>query len=400
MTENSLLTNQQFGFRTKRSTELAATLFTDDIRHHVDNKMLVGCIFIDFSKAFDTLSHAKLLQKLPAYGINQLELEWFSSYLFNRRQVIAYNNHSSQPGHVITGVPQGSILGPLLFLIYVNDIVDHIKQSQIINYADDTVLYTPGKDVVIIEEKLSTDMQAIATWCMENELILNLKKGKTESMLFGTSKCLSSITKTLEIKYEQNYINVTTSYKYLGIEIDATLSMSKHFDRSYKKASGRLFLLSKLRHQLNVVSAAAIFNTMVIPIVTYCCLLSLHVTRTQQSRLTSLDNRAKKIVDIGRTSTVNLVSIEGFKNRHACKFVKKCMDKMVCENFHEYFTTISHGKNTRNNNYLLKLPLCRTEFARKSVSFMAANIYNRLPLDIRQTDSYNIFSGKVNCFFD
>ena len=76
------------------------------------------------------------------------------------------------------------------------------------------------------------------------------------------------------------------------------------------------------------------------------------------------------------------------------------MDKMVCENFHEYFTTISHGKNTRNNKCLLKLPLCRTEFARKSLSFMAENIYNRLPLDIRQTDSYNIFSDKVNCFFD
>ena len=241
------------------------------------------------------------------------------------------------------------------------------------------MLYTPGKDVVIIEEKLSTDVQAIATWCMENEFILNLKKEKSESMLFGTSKRLSSITKTLEIKYEKNYINVTTSYKYLGIEIDPTLSMSKHFDCSYKKASGRLFLLSKLRYQLNVASAAAIFNTMVllvIPIVTYCCLLSLHVTRTQQSRrLTSLDNRAKKIVDIGRTNTVNLVSIEGYKNRHACKFVKKCMDRMVCENFHEYFTTISHGKNTRHNKCLLKLPLCRTEFARKSVSFMEADIY-------------------------
>ena len=81
------------------------------------------------------------------------------------------------------------------------------------------MLYTPGKDVVMIEEKLSTDMQAIATWCMENELILNLKKGKTESMLFGTSKRLSSITKTLEIKYVQNYINVTTSYNILGLKL-------------------------------------------------------------------------------------------------------------------------------------------------------------------------------------
>lgn len=112
--ENSLLSKQQFGFRAKRLTKFADTLFTDDIRRYVDNKMLVGCVFIDFSKAFDTLSHAMLLEKLPAYGINRLELDWFPSYLFNRKQVIAYNSHNSQPGIVTSGIPQDSYSGSVI----------------------------------------------------------------------------------------------------------------------------------------------------------------------------------------------------------------------------------------------------------------------------------------------
>lgn len=135
------------------------------------------------------------------------------------------------------------------------------------------MLYTPGKDVVTIEGKLSLDMQAIAIWCEDNELIINVKKGKTECMLFVTAKRLSLTEKTWEIKFQEHHINVTTSYKYLGIEIEQTLSKSKNFNQSYKKASGRLFLLSKLRHQLNTESATAIFNTTVLPIVTYCCQL-------------------------------------------------------------------------------------------------------------------------------
>lgn len=156
LAEHNLLSKFQFGFLAKRSTELAVTLLCDDIRRNADNKMLTGCIFIDFSKAFDTLSHAKLLLKLSSYGIKNKELEWFSDYLFNRTQLVKYNNVLSDINQVTCGVPQGSILGPLLFVIFANDIEDYIRFTSIIKYADDTVLYVAGKSIEIIETHLTS----------------------------------------------------------------------------------------------------------------------------------------------------------------------------------------------------------------------------------------------------
>ena len=160
----------------------------DDIRRNVDNDQLVGAVFVDLSKAFDTISHAILLDKLTMYGIKDRELEWFNDYLFSRKAVVAFNSCLSYKQDLLTGVPQGSILGPLLFLISFNDAVEVMEYSSILKYADDTVLYVAGKETDSIEIKLSKDMDNLSEWLRCNELILNLKKGKTESILFGTAQ--------------------------------------------------------------------------------------------------------------------------------------------------------------------------------------------------------------------
>ena len=153
----------------------------------VDEGKLVGATFIDLSKAFDTISHSNLLRKLPQYGICDEELGWFKDYLFHRSVVVSYGSCLSDKQDILTGVPQGSILGPLLFIIFFNDITDMIEVAKIVKYADDSVIYVADKDVGVINSKLTKDMDAIAKWLDQNALIINLKKGKTESLLFGTS---------------------------------------------------------------------------------------------------------------------------------------------------------------------------------------------------------------------
>ena len=136
--DNTLLSRNQFGYRHKRSTDLAATLLLDDIRREVDKGNLVGVVFIDLSKAFDTISHATLLEKLKAYGINDGELHWFTAYLFNRTQQVVMGNVKSEIEHVNCGVPQGSILGSLLFLVFFNDFPEVLIRARVIQFADDT----------------------------------------------------------------------------------------------------------------------------------------------------------------------------------------------------------------------------------------------------------------------
>ena len=266
---NSLLNEHQFGFRKRRSTELTSALFTDKIKKKVNEGKLVGCVFIDLSKAFDTLSHAKLITKLRSYGILNKELDWFEDYLFDRTQYVQWCTSLSKAGKVHCGVPQGSIIGPLLFMLFYNDFPSCLIHLEVIVYADDTVIFVPGKDLAIIEARLSADMQRIHEWCTDNELILNLLKGKTGSMLFGTSKRL-----VMNVTFRDKNINFTR-YKYLGCIIEPNLSMGSNFESSYKKASSRLRLLHKLRPYLTADACATLYKSMVVPVLTYCGFLHL-----------------------------------------------------------------------------------------------------------------------------
>ena len=169
----------QFGFRHKRYTELAVTLFTDKIKKKADEGKIVGAIFIDLSKAFGTLGHTKIITKLQSYGVDSVELKWFQDYLFNRTQFVEFGDVLSQGEGIKCGVPQGPIIGPLLFFLFYNDFPSCLKHSEVIIYADDTVIFVPGKEVTIVETRLSADMKRINEWCLKSEFILNLGEGKT-----------------------------------------------------------------------------------------------------------------------------------------------------------------------------------------------------------------------------
>ena len=166
------------------------------------------------------------------YGIENVEQKWFENYLFNRKQTVVYNGVSSEQHDITTGVPQGSILGPLLFIILINDLYYNLENCEVLLYADDTVLYFSGKDPVIIESALNLNLEKMAIWFNENNLVLNLKKGKTEGMLFGTKSF-----KTISLKIFEKPINITDYYKYLGVTLDRRLNISLHMENIYKRAS-------------------------------------------------------------------------------------------------------------------------------------------------------------------
>ena len=163
---------------------------------------MTGAVFIDLRQAFDTVDHARLLPKLPIYGIKNKELCWFESYLLERKQIVSYDGALSESQAISYGVPQGSILGPLLFTLLMNDIDKNLRECEMTLYADDSVLNVGGKSCDVIEEKLKSDLEKIANWFDQNNLVVNLKKTETECVLYGTHR-KTSRCKPMEVKINQ-----------------------------------------------------------------------------------------------------------------------------------------------------------------------------------------------------
>ena len=203
---SNLICPNQFGFQPTRSTNHAVTRLVDDIRIGVDNGLLTGVVFMDFRKAFDTIQHACLIKNLPCYGIESIELEWLKDDLFNRSQTVIFDNVKSSPLHITHAILQGSILGPLLFNILINDISQVVDKAEIILYADDTAIYCAHKDPKMIQGTLGDQCNNINDWLGDNNLYLNLNKGKTEFVLFGTPQWLSKAEK-IEISINLLFMN-------------------------------------------------------------------------------------------------------------------------------------------------------------------------------------------------
>ena len=320
-----------------------------------------------------------------------------SSYIFIVNNYAFLNLTSKR--EILTGVPQGSILGPLLFILFFNDITDVVDTAKIVIYADDTVVYVADKDVKNINSKLTKEMDAIAKWFDKNALIINLRKGKTESLLFGTSQRIAKQDSELNVMYRGVKILNTSQYKYLGIEVDSTLNLNCHFEKCYKRASSRLRLLGKLRRHLDMTAAKAIYRTMILPTFTFSGILLLKLTETQVKRLSTFHDRSRRIV-LGDSGTCDEIqSVVNANKIRACKLVRKCIDKDICDAFQGYFNINDHTVRTRNHQSLLKIPKIKTEFARKSFRFMGATIYNELPIQVRRIESFIAYEKSLNQHF-
>ena len=213
LSNNNILFDNQFGFRKNRSTTLALIQITERIRESIDNKKF-GCgIYIDLSKAFDTVNHDILLKKLEHYGVRDTSLIWFKSYLKNRKQYVYVNGESSSLEILTCGVPQGSVLGPLLFLIYINDLPNISKSLEFFLFADDTNIYFENASLKTLERTINTELKKLSNWLIINRLSLNLSK--TNFVIFHPYNKKVPYNVTLIIS--RKAINESQQIKYLGI---------------------------------------------------------------------------------------------------------------------------------------------------------------------------------------
>ena len=252
---NLVLTHQQ-------SCQTALTDLIDRWLKFMDDGNLIGTIFLDLKKAFDTVDHFILCRKLHYYKISRQSVAWFKSYLSSRTQKIGLGNDISNHEPVKQGVPQLSILEPLLFILFINDLpLENIK-CNIDMYADDTTLHCHSNRKSEIERSLNEDLNTVNKWCIQNNMLIN--PTKTTCMLIGTAQRIATVTNELNINLENQFIKNINTQKFLGIYIDNNLDWKQQVDHICKYINSRLFLLSKIKKYLDKKSRILFFNSILI----------------------------------------------------------------------------------------------------------------------------------------
>ena len=213
-------------------------------------------------------------------------------------------------------------------------------------------------------------------------------------MLFGTGKRLSLLNgKQLEIHVDGKLINSTTSYKYLGVHLDPTLTLATHFDKTCKKAGTRVNMMRKIRNSLTSDAAEALYRTMVLPIFTYCGTLSIGLTDSRLKKIQSIEKRGKNIIasSLGKNMEIRIPSVASLIKRRACSIVFDCLNNNICELFQNYFEETDHKYATRNNQKSVKLPKVKIEAGCKGYYFLAAKTFNALPPELMSVKYRTVF---------
>ena len=391
-----LLYNLQFGFRTKYSTSHALIHMTETIGAALDSGSVTCGIFVDFQKAFDTVNHEILLKKLDHYGFRGVINDWFRSYLTGRKQKVVINGFESESKILAHGVPQGSVLGPILFLIYINDLHNCIKYCRTYHFADDTNLLNISKDYKTLQRQVNFDLFSLHKWLTANKISLN--EGKTELVFFRKN----GPTPLVKIELHGKTISPSKVIKYLGVYIDEFLSGEYHCQELVKKLNRANGMLAKARHYVSHTDLKNIYHAIFASHLLYASQVWTPKLLSVTDKITTLQKNAMRIMTF---SEFRAHSEPLFKDLEILKFV----DNITLNNcifVHDYlsghlpqsyintFTRIDnkHSIETRQaSTGMLVNPRCNTvTFGIKCIYKKCIHSWNKLTTDINHTQKSKI----------
>ena len=290
--ENRLLYSYQFGFRFGHSPNLAMIILIDKISNALENGEYVLGLFLDFSKAFDTVNHSILYQKLEFYGIRGSSLDLFKSYLSQRVQFVEYADSKSDEQEIVCGVPQGSILGPLLFLLYINDLAHVSSKLFALLFADDSNLFISGTNLNDMINTMNEEMVKIVEWLHVNKLSLNLKK--THFIIFRKARKKVEVSQNIII--DNVIISRTNKTKFLGVIIDELLSFQQHIMYIKGKVARGLGILYKTKKYLHQKTLTQLYNAFIYPHLTYCIPVWGNACKTYLDPLVKIQKRVIRLI--------------------------------------------------------------------------------------------------------
>ena len=348
----SCLYSHQYGFRSKHSTNHALINITETIRRAMDGGEIAGGVFVDLQKAFDTVNHDILIAKLHHYGIRGKALDWFTSYLTNRSQYVSILGFESTTRPIKHGVPQGSVLGPLLFLIYINDLHRAIRHSQVYHFADDTNLLKTSRSPQKLQKHLNIDLKLLYKWLLANKISLNC--AKTELIIFH--KPGFKVPFVFKIKMHGLRLRLSDSIKYLGVYLDSTLSGGHHCELLTKKLNRANGMLSKIRHYVSPDELKSVYHAIFSSHMIYGSQVWGQSITTHTKKIFSLQRKALRIIQFADFHAPSepifkdksILKLEDFIKLQNCLFVHDAIKNVGPDSFNTYFTKINeiHDINT------------------------------------------------------
>lgn len=402
LTKHNLLYSYQFGFQHNLSTSLALIEITDNIREYLDKGNDVLGIYIDLAKAFDTVNHSILLTKLQHYGIRGKAHEWFKSYLKDRKQYVLTNDSKSETKFISCGVPQGSVLGPLLFLIYVNDIWCSIQRQNCIRlFADDTNIFIYGKNLNELKTEGEQILNNLYKWFSVNKLTMNIDKS-----------CFSIFTKKKrkdpnlfsQLTFDNHTIKRVQSAKYLGIILDDKLTWDEHIEHVINNTIKYINCFKYIKQYLPTHCARILYYSFIYSRIAYGIEIYGKTTNSNLHKLQVIQNKSLKILlnQHPRTSTnfihrqTNILKVKHIHDYVVVNFVHKQINGKLPVIYNNYFIPNNHvhHHNTRHNTNLF-YPLISTTHGHKMNKFMGPYLWNRIPETIKNIHQSEKFKKEL-----
>ena len=385
---NDLLIPEQSGYREGHSCETALNLVLAKWKENIEHKNTIVAVFLDLKRAFETISRPLLLQTLKRFGIMGTAYNWFENYLCDRTQRTIFNDNISIPLRNTLGVPQGSVLGPILFIMYINDMKRVLRFCDINLFVDDTVLFIAAKDLDVAIARLNEDLLSLSGWLKFKQLKLNISK--TKVMIVSRNR----VNENISFEIDGEIIERVREIKYLGVIIDDKLKFDVHIDNVIKKIAKKYGILCRLNKDLNTFSKIHLYKSIISPHLDFCASILFLANETQTSRLQRLQNRIMRLIlrcSRYTSSTWMLDALQWLSVKQRIVFmtmvfifkvVNGLLPRYLCDRIVR--GSDIHRYNTRNA-VEIRTPNFISAASQNSLFYKGVKVFNSMPAHIKRT---------------
>ena len=393
--ENNILSPYQYGFRQGKSTHQAVFDLSKFIYSGLNHKKIVSTICLDVAKAFDSINHNILLYKLSKIGFSDKSVKWFKSYL-TRTQVVQFDKNISPESPVVTGIGQGTILGPMLFIFYINDITSVTNHLKINMYADDCILYTSGNEWNRMKQKIQPEISKIQRWYTDNRLKVNVDKSKV--LLFGSRNKLGKVDMSNKLILGNSPLIFTTKYKYLGVTLDSEMSLTALLADAKKTVSNRLFNLRKLRQYITEKTALTIYKQTILPVFDYAGFMIISCNKSDRHDLQIIQNDAlRTCYNVKRRDRLSIASMH--KRSHLLSLEQRrtfqLLNLMYMHKNNPQNLRIAPRQTRGADRQQFNIERYNNLKYKNSPFYKGAELWNLLPLDIVTSESIYQFKKSL-----